>query len=121
MSVLFRVDPVAGVVFTTFMGVVTVDDFAAYARVLATDPDFQPTFGELLDATAVQSVAAGSDFLRDAARGSVFAPGARRAVIAPTDLTYGIARMMQQVYGGPATIEVFRDRAEARAWLGLGG
>ena len=119
MPVLVRVDPVAGVIFTTFSGVVTDGDLRDYSDALATDSTILPAFHELVDLSAVEAIAATSDALRSATRTRKLTPPARRAVIAPADFTYGVARMLQMEHPDDALIAVFRDRASARAWLGL--
>ena len=42
------------------------------------------------------------------------------AIIAPRDLLFGMARMYEILRdGSPVEVRVFRDRDEARSWLGL--
>ncbi len=50
----------------------------------------------------------------------IFSEKSRRAIVAETDIKFGMARMYE-MYGeaDPTQIEVFRDMAEARRWLGL--
>lgn len=44
--------------------------------------------------------------------------GKRSAIYAPTDLTYGLARMhLAGVEGLPYSLRIFRDRGAALAWL----
>ena len=119
MPILFRLEPRPGLVFTTLHGVLTADDLAAYRTVLAADPAFHATFREFLDASALSSVAVPCSHLRDLARRSVFAAGARRAIYAPTPLAFGVARVFHAYYDGPVELHVFRERGEARRWLGL--
>lgn len=47
-------------------------------------------------------------------------PGAKLAVVAPSDSTYGTSRMHQLLTEShqPLQIEIFRDRDSALEWLG---
>ena len=60
----------------------------------------------------------GSEMVRDAARNQFFAPGVRRALVATSDVAFGMARMyaIASEHAGQ-TIEVFRDMNAAEAWL----
>ena len=119
MPVQLRVDPAAGMIFTTFSGVITDGDLGDYRTALASDPAILPTFHELVDLSAVEAISASSDALRRATLSRTPTPPARRAVIAPADFAYGVARMLQMEHPDDALVAVFRDRDSARAWLGL--
>ena len=51
----------------------------------------------------------------------VLAPAARRAVVVPTDLGFGMARMYE-MFAEPrgGAVRLFRDYAQARRWVELG-
>lgn len=58
---------------------------------------------------------------RSRLRREIAAPG-RLAIVAPTDLSFGLARMyvmMAERADEPRELAVFRDRGEAASWLGL--
>src|SRR5271157_4619439 len=109
-------------VVTIEEGPVTFDDMRASQDRLLSDPDFDPAFDQLSDAT----LATGSDLspnnLGRLYDRRVFSDTSRRAVIAPTSFTYGMARMLQtyvEISKNGPRVEVFRDRAAALKWLGV--
>ena len=58
--------------------------------------------------------------VREAARDQFFSPGVRRAVVAHSDVAFGMARMYAIASEGMGqTIGVFREFSAAKAWLGV--
>ena len=56
-----------------------------------------------------------------AARGSVLSPESRRAVVVPTSLGFGMARMYEMLRGqSEGSWDVFRDFEEAERWVKTG-
>jgi len=120
MSASYRIAKSLETVFTSLEGVVTDDDLLGYRRELESDPDFDPAFAQLIDCRGVAEVALDSETIRTIARPSVYAPGAKRAIVATRDAVYGLARMYERLRGGESDeVRVFRDIEEARRWLGL--
>jgi hypothetical protein len=109
-------------VVTIEEGRVTFDDMRSNGDRLLNDPDFNPEFSQLSDATLATDTDLSPNNLGTLYARRVFSTTARRAVIAPTDFTYGMARMLQTFVelskNGPL-VEVFRDRASALKWLGV--
>jgi hypothetical protein len=120
MPTSYQVDPVQRLVHSRSWGTLTDAEVVDLYRRLATEPEFEPTFRQLCDLREVTRLATSTTTLRDLARSSVFAPGARRAFVVGSDVNYGIARMFQ-TYCELAGLEVnvFRDEPSATAWLGL--
>ena len=109
-------------VVTIEKGRVTFDDMQANLNRLANDPDFDPAFNQLSDASLATETDLSSDNIRLLYQRRVFSATSSRAVIAPTDFTYGMARMIQAyVESSRAAVNVlvFRDRASALKWLGI--
>ncbi len=125
MPLAYRIDVARGVVFTYGSGVLTDEDVLGFKNRLAKDPDFRPDMVELSDIRDVVELRvtpAGIARMLDADRREERTRGARLAILASDDLAYGMARM----YAQRATIQeedprvgIFRNEAEARAWLGL--
>lgn len=89
-----------------------------YAR-LRRDPAFEPGLHQICDLSGVSDLHASKDFIQRLALTSPFDPSSRRAFVAPSDLHYGLARMLEayiELEGGDAG--VFRSRSEAESWLG---
>ncbi len=101
-------------------GVLTeLESHEHYLR-LKMDPAFDPSFRQLCDLRDVTELQASTTHLQDLAAKRVFASGAQRAFVAPSDLYFGLARMLQafcDVEG--STIGVFRTMPEAEEWLQL--
>jgi hypothetical protein len=95
-------------------------DVAAHYRAIAADPVFDPTFDQLADLREVADFTISSPQVREDALLAVFAPSARRAFVASSDLAFGLARMYGlHAESAQQNIQVFRELAEAERWLGL--
>lgn len=111
-------------VFTRLEGVVGDEDVLAYVREFRDDPDFGTGYAGLIDASGLERIEVTSQGVRDVAhlttRIEEVLRGARVAIVAGTDAAFGMARMYQGVrVDAPYEIQVFREVAEARRWLGL--
>jgi hypothetical protein len=127
MPIRIRVDAASRVRYSVFEGTVGDDELVdAYADVLG-DPNFDPTLNDLVDARGVRRLEvtpAGLRRLADLVQqvDRLLLP-TKVAVVAPDDIAYDAGRMYEAIRAGqsaPAEHRVFRDMAEARAWLGLG-
>ena len=111
-------------VVTTEEGCVTFADMRANLDRLLNDPDFNPEFNQLSDATQATDSDLSTDNTRTLFKRKVFSTTARRAVVAPSEFAYGMARMLETYVelsrNGPV-VAVFRDRASALKWLGVSG
>jgi hypothetical protein len=109
-------------VVTLEEGRVTFDDMRANLDRLLNDPDFDPEFNQLSDASLATDTDLAPNNLSRLYDRRVFSDASRRAVIAPTAFTSGMARMIQTYVelskNGPQ-VQVFRDRASALEWLGV--
>lgn len=109
-------------VVTIEEGRVTFDDMWANQDRLLNDPDFDPEFNQLSDATLATDSDLSANNSRMLFKRKVFSTTARRAVIAPSPFAYGMARMLgtyvELSENGPI-VGVFRDRASALKWLGV--
>jgi len=107
-------------VFTTGSGVLTDEDCFGHVRTLSTDPDFKPSMDQLADLTHVTEVRLTASGIHRMADRNPFGEGSRRAFVVTDDVAFGMARMYQILTSDHAhDLTVFRDLAEARAWLGL--
>jgi hypothetical protein len=87
-------------------------------------PEYQTGMARLWDFTEADPSSLDSETLEQMARHSLrFPPGVRDvrvALVAPSDLGYGLARMFEAFSNGVAAItpRVFHSVEEAEAWLG---
>jgi hypothetical protein len=94
-----------------------------YARVLAR-PDFDPAERELVDLGGVErldisvsGVGRAVSMARPFDRAGI---AHRQAIVAPTDVSYGLSRMYQLMrHESPGETEIFRDLDTACRWLGV--
>jgi len=120
MPVDHTIDADQEVVFTTLSGSVTFAEFARHLRALAADASFRPDMRELL----ISSEAVTDEFdvnqIISFKQSHVWGEGARRALVADSDLAFGVFRMFQMTAEGKhGEIGLFRDVTEARRWLGI--
>jgi hypothetical protein len=118
----YRYDATRGIVFARGTGVLVDDDVSSYVRGVLQDPEVRQGAWQLLDCTDVTAVDVTPACVRRIAasmnlQGEKLA-GSRLAILAPGDAAYGMGRMYQALRdGGPGEVQVFRERAEAEAWL----
>jgi len=105
-------------VVTTVTGIVSVEEMLAHLRTLAKDPRYRQDFRGLSDYTNAEPFKATGEDVWRLAEALPVAEGARRAILVASDLHYGFGRIVESVRDRPGvSIAVFRDRAQALAWL----
>jgi hypothetical protein len=120
MPASYRLDLANRVVWSRAWGVVTDEELDAHSRALLTDPRFEPSFRQLQDLTDVTDPRVTPAGLLLLAQINPFGKHARRAALAASDVVFGLARMHEQLRNESGDeLRVFRDRADALAWLGL--
>jgi len=121
MPISYTIDNSQRAVFTKLSGTLTLKECIDHHRRLRTDPDFDPSYCELIDGGEVERVGLNSSGIFDLASSCPFAPPARRAIYTSAkSLHFGIARMFQALAGGKrGDIQVFRELDKAIAWLGV--
>jgi len=86
------------------------------------EPDHSPGFDVITDVTELKTDFSSQDIQRMVDHSMCFHTGRRskrNAIVAPSDRTYGMCRMYQQLADGitPFKTAVFRDWASALVWL----
>lgn len=107
--------------FTTIEGETSYQDVKAYLDALVVDPRFRPGMPGIIDCRRVKSLFSILELRRTAAdaraRPQMQVP-ARAAVLASSNIVYGLLRMYEVFNeGNPSEIRVFRQPEEAMAWL----
>ncbi|MBE9635735.1 hypothetical protein [Salipiger mangrovisoli] len=125
MSGEFRIFAERGLVYLNFSGETHIDECLETLTQLAKAPEWRPQYGLLVDNSRVTTYH--GDF-PDMQRFGEKLEGIwafaectiRVAYYSPSDLSFGVARMAQQVLAKrlPLDIHVFRDEAGALALLG---
>jgi hypothetical protein len=124
VNVEYQIDRTQGVIFTRCHGTLEAADMWSIADRLRSDPDFDVHQRQLIDLTEMVGMTASFRAIRNFAEnrnGDPFSGHSRRAVVAPRNLAYGLARMYEALREGKeqGKFRVFRTMAEARDWLGL--
>jgi len=116
----FKIHVPKRLVFTRGWGVLVGEEVTGHALALRADPRFAPNFVQLGDFSAVTEFRVETKAVQALALINPWGPGARRAVVAPNDESYGMARMYQILTKNPPEeLKVFRDFDDALRWLGL--
>jgi hypothetical protein len=111
-------------VVTTASEVFTFAEGMAHEDKIYSDPEFDPTFVHLIDATGITRVELTASEISTLARRTRFSPTARKALVVNTALLFGLARMFEtylQLSGSAESVSVFKQRNEALQWLGIDG
>lgn len=120
MPLSFVIDKQRRIVISTASGLVTYSEIAAHQVQLKNNPDFDPTFDQLIDATGVTMVSVKVEEIQTVARQRLFATGSRQAFATSSDFVYGMARMFEiyrEASGSGRPVRVFSSLDAAQEWL----
>ena len=119
MANFYEIDKERRLITSTASGVITLPEIWAHQEKLDKDPDFDPSFAQLLDVTQVTKLKLSSEDVRRVAESNTLSTNTRLAIVATSSLVYGMARMFQifREMKEEEKTRVFRDRAEALAWV----
>ena len=121
MPARYRIDKFLGVVFSTGEGVITAEDILTHGQRLRVDPDFDPSYNQLIDIRdAIKLGITTEDIPEIVALEDIFSEQCRRAIVAETNFMFAMGRMLQ-IYSESSAgrTHVFHDMDAARRWLGL--
>lgn len=95
------------------------EDALGHQNRLRADPDFDPTFSQLMDFTHVTQVLLTPADVKQLAISNIFSKESRRAFLVANDLEFGLARMYEilRENAGERGIRVFRSLEEALDWV----
>ncbi len=112
------IDVGRGRVTTRAAGVVTAGQLRGHQEELRAEEGFEPGLDHLLDLRDVTLFDLSVDEVREISRVRVFGESSRLAVVAPTDVAFGLSRMYE-AFGelGEERYRVFRDIEDAEGWL----
>jgi len=120
MNVDQEIDHTRRLVILTISGEITDQDLLALADRMANTPSINKSFAMLVDLRFASGLKVTTEGVRKLAeRPLVLAAESRRAVVVPSPLGYGMARMYEMLRGTGAT-KVFMDYDEARTWVEAG-
>jgi hypothetical protein len=114
----YQIDPVQQLVRCRAWGVISNADPRDHYHSLVADPRFRASFRHLVDLQAVTEFTLESWMIAEVASWPVFDAGTRRAIVAETDVAFGLSRMfslMAERVG--QLVRVFRGLEDAEEWL----
>ena len=123
MPVVLKIDRRRKVVYSAFYGKATDEEVAAHRDAIAADPDFDPTFSEIVDFTGVTEAALSEASLAAMAKNpSLFQEASVHIIVAPADLMFNLAAKYKAFARlSRPNLFVVRTRAEAYQLLTPGG
>ena len=119
MNLRYSIDKQRRLILTTAEGRVMFDDIRGHQDRLLANPDFDPSFDQLIDATAATNLEISADEARALANRRIFSPKSRRALVATEPHIFGLGRMMEIYHEGlkSADVHVFYSMDAALNWL----
>ena len=120
MPYFYKIDREHRLVITIGAGVLTKAEVLGLQDRLLADSEFDPSFAQLINLTEVTGVeGATAPGMQEVTERSLFSLKSRRAVIAKSDLVYGLSRMFQmsRELKGEQGLQVFRSLEEALDWI----
>jgi hypothetical protein len=122
MPLTYRVDKDSHIVRSQGSGALSVEDLLQYFAASRADPEFDPSMHRLMDLREVTHLPSSADIRSLATFVRTKAPTetARMAILASSDLAFGVSMMFKAFVGYGARLLVVRDEAEATAWLATG-
>jgi hypothetical protein len=118
MPASYVIDRKHRIVFTTFSGVLIREEVEEHIKKLRRDPDFDPSFSELIDLTKATKVELRYKDFDALSLVDPFPPQSKRACVVPSqNAVYGSTRMFQTMREGNVNIAIFKTVDEALAWL----
>ena len=115
----FMIDVDRRMVFSYAQEDFTYADALGHIERLGSDPRFHPDFRQIIDLRDVTDPQISTDQVRALARHNVFNPDSRRAMVAPGDVSYGLARIFDTIreLRGETGIRVVRTLQEGAEWV----
>ncbi|MBN2028654.1 hypothetical protein JW824_00260 [bacterium] len=125
MPITYQIKPDEKLVTLVHTGVVADSEFLSFYKNLYTVPQFDRSFNVLVNLQQAESTARSTSALHELAEFiqkqlKNINPHPKIAVVAPKDLSFGLARMYE-VFSSTASSRfvVFRDADDALTWLGV--
>jgi hypothetical protein len=121
MGMNYRIDDARRIVMTRGWGVVSTRDLQDLTSRILLDPRFDPAYRSLADLSEVTEVLVNTMSMAETATTPLFVSGTRRAIVAASDLVFGMASTFASIsLRAGHEVRVFRRMSDAEAWLETG-
>jgi hypothetical protein len=119
MPAEYRIDLENRRVWSKATGLLVYADLTGHMNRLAKDPQFDPSFTQLLDFRGISSFDVTTEEIISLTEIRIFSPDSKRAFVMMPGVQFGLARMYEsyRVTKGDRAIRVFLDHDAALAWL----
>jgi hypothetical protein len=119
MPSFFKIDKERRFVLSSGNGILNREEALAHQVRLLSDPDFDPSYSQLVDFTQITQFDLSAEDIRQMAQRKVFSPDSRRAILVPNEHAYGLGQMFESLRdaAGERGIRVFRKLEEALDWV----
>lgn len=119
MPFSYSIDQSIPCVFVKLTGHLTADEMLQGFRRMWSDPAHSGSYSRLIDASEVLTLQATAESVRMGAEEWCDRLVGKSALLASADAHFGLFRMYQIISADDSLCEVFRNRDEALAWLGI--
>jgi len=115
MPVVLKIDPHRRVVHSTFYGKISDAELLGHGKRIASDPDFNPQFADIVDFSDVTDPAITESAIAAlAANPTLFSSSAMHIVIAPAAVMFRLGRKFKELaQSSRPNFHVVKTRAEA--------
>jgi hypothetical protein len=122
MPLAYRVDTNERILRSQGSGILSVADLMSYFAATRADPDYESGMHRVMDLRGVTQLPSSDDIRSLATFARTHAPveTARMAIIASSDLAFGVSMMFKAFVGYGERLIVVRDEKEAMDWLTKG-
>ncbi|MGB2592048.1 MAG: hypothetical protein WAJ96_15440 [Candidatus Acidiferrum sp.] len=119
MPAFYKIDKERRLVLSSGTGIFNLEDARLHQERLLADPDFDPSYAQLLDFTHTTQIDLTAADIHQLALRNIFSPNSRRAILVPNDLAYGLGRMYEilREASGERGIRIFRNLEDALDWV----
>lgn len=120
MPVILKIDPRRRVVYSTCYGRLTDEEVLSHRASIASDPNFNREFSEIVDFSAVTEIAVSESTLaRLAGTQSLYSPSVLHIIVAPEGTISQLAGHFKDLaQQSRPNLHIVRSRAEAYKLLG---
>lgn len=120
MGMTYKIDRDRRLVLTRAWGVLSTRDLADVMSQILLDPRFDPMYRSLGDLRDVTDITVDAMDTARTAASPIFAEGTRRAIVATSEVAYGMARMFATfAERSGQQVRIFREMGPAEEWLEL--
>lgn len=123
MPIHYKIDSEHGMLFVVAEGESTQAERMAAMQRWLSDPDFRPglqTLADFSQATNVPSLSELEEIVEHIRRHASVIGQKKIAIVTSRPVTFGVARQFGALAPGLMTVQVFKDRDAALAWLAEG-